>query len=53
MSDNEQRPSTPPPRRTDLFELQATPEHVKQIEINRLKGQQLLIHQLVPLLKII
>lgn len=44
MSANEQQPSTPPPRHTNLSDLQATPEHVKQIEINRLKGRRLLMY---------
>lgn len=33
------RPSTPPRRALDQSELQVTPERVRQIEINRLKGQ--------------
>uniref|UniRef100_A0A8H7Y649 DNA repair protein RAD14 n=1 Tax=Psilocybe cubensis TaxID=181762 RepID=A0A8H7Y649_PSICU len=39
MSSNDQRPSTPPPRTFDSTFLQATPEHIKQIEINRLKAK--------------
>src|SRR6266542_4504437 len=39
MSDNTARPSTPPRRALDQSELQVTPERVRKIEINRLKGQ--------------
>ncbi|KDR84802.1 hypothetical protein GALMADRAFT_217868 [Galerina marginata CBS 339.88] len=39
MTENTQRPSTPPPRPLNLSALQSTPEHVKQIEINRLKAK--------------
>ena len=39
MSENTERPSTPPRRALDQSELQVTPERVRQIEINRLKGQ--------------
>ncbi|KAF9535521.1 XPA protein C-terminus-domain-containing protein [Crepidotus variabilis] len=39
MVNNTERPSTPPPRRPDNLYLLATPEHVKQIEINRLKAK--------------
>ena len=33
-----ERPATPPLRTVDTSSLQVTPEHVRQIEINRLKG---------------
>ncbi|PPQ90418.1 hypothetical protein CVT25_014936 [Psilocybe cyanescens] len=39
MSFSNQRTSTPPPRTFDSSTLQATPEYVKQIEINRLKAK--------------
>jgi len=39
MGDNIERPSTPPQRTLDISALQSTPEHIKQIEINRLKGE--------------
>ncbi|CAA7258810.1 unnamed protein product [Cyclocybe aegerita] len=39
MSDNALRPSTPPSRAFDTSALQVTPEHVRQIEINRLKAK--------------
>lgn len=38
MSNTAARPSTPPPSSVNVNVLQATPEHIKQIEINRLKG---------------
>ena len=38
MVDHIERPTTPPPRSVDTSTLQVTPEHVRQIEINRLKG---------------
>lgn len=38
MADNIERPSTPPRQTLDTSHLQTTPEHVKQREINRLKG---------------
>ena len=43
MSNSIERPSTPPNRNTDLPQVHATPEHVRQIEINRLKGFSLQI----------
>jgi DNA-repair protein complementing XP-A cells len=38
MVDHIERPVTPPQRSVDTSTLQVTPEHVRQIEINRLKG---------------
>ena len=38
MADDIERPSTPPRQSFDTSHFQATPEHVKQREINRLKG---------------
>ena len=38
MVDHNERPTTPPLRSVDTSTLQVTPEHVRQIEINRLKG---------------
>jgi len=38
MVDNIERQSTPPRTTLDTSHLQTTPEHVKQREINRLKG---------------
>lgn len=38
MVNNIERPSTPPRPTLDTSYLQTTPEHVKQREINRLKG---------------
>lgn len=37
MADHIERPVTPPQRTVDTSS-QVTPEHVRQIEINRLKG---------------
>lgn len=41
MADTFGRPVTPPPRSIQS-NLQSTPEHVRQIEINRLKGEKFL-----------
>ncbi|KAF8203245.1 hypothetical protein BJ912DRAFT_1037699 [Pholiota molesta] len=39
MPETTARSSTPPNRTTNISQLQSTPEHVKQIEINRLKAK--------------
>lgn len=38
MADPIEQPVTPPPRASTLPDVQGTPEHVKQFEINRLRG---------------
>ncbi|KAF9473305.1 hypothetical protein BDN70DRAFT_915646 [Pholiota conissans] len=39
MPETIERPSTPPNRTTSLGQTQSTPEHIKRIEINRLKAK--------------